>query len=245
MIQNKYKFLKNMKNRDKHNIVTAVFFTVSLLLFQQASSADTGYLTELDAPIFEDTGYASKQTNISPREINPVHMLVVFSKFKNEAPDVTLAPAWAKNIFSGNPGSVNHYYDEISFGQIKVSGDYLPKIYELPKTSVHYVKKIKEYVQDLIRTVDNDKSFDFSQYDNDGPDGIPGSEDDDGYVDFLVIMPISRPPEFIWKYATGVASLMLSDTYYTHDKNTAGHLIYMTYIIKTMKPIPPGSETGD
>jgi len=39
--------------------------------------------------------------------------------------------------FENNPGSVSHYYDVISFGQIKVTGEYLPAIYEVPRESLY------------------------------------------------------------------------------------------------------------
>ena len=90
-------------------IVSLLFFTVTVI-----SHAENEHIFRL-------------------KKNNPVHMVVTFSKFKDEAPGDSLAPAWAKYIFDGTPGSVPHYYNEISFGQIKVTGEYLPKIYELPK----------------------------------------------------------------------------------------------------------------
>ena len=45
-----------------------------------------------------------------------------------------------------------------------------------------------EIIQDL------DVDTDLGRYDNDGPDGLPNSGDDDGYVDFLFIVMRSTPP---------------------------------------------------
>ncbi|NIQ55069.1 MAG: hypothetical protein GWN71_10720, partial [Gammaproteobacteria bacterium] len=43
--------------------------------------------------------------------------------------------------------------------------------------------RMRDYVTAAIRQAD--ATIDFGQYDNDGPDGIPNSGDDDGYVDGL------------------------------------------------------------
>ncbi len=75
---------------------------------------------------------------------NQVHILVVFSKFNGEAAWYSQPPEWSERLFDGNQGSVNHYYDEISFDQITVTGEYLPKLYELPRESSYYVRKYEE-----------------------------------------------------------------------------------------------------
>jgi len=66
---------------------------------------------------------------------------------------------------------------------------------------------------------------DFAQFDNDGPDGIPGSSDDDGYVDYMVLMPKSHPDNFIVFNADGIATLPLSTPYTSDDKNSEGNSI--------------------
>ncbi len=210
-----------MKSKTFFNI-----FTIGLLLvFSGVSDSEgEGYTSPIE-PITDQNIYISKTTVESPRKINPIHMVVVFSKFKDEAPDELLAPDWAKHIFDGIPGSVLHYFDEISFGQIKMTGEYLPKIYEMSMPSSYYTNKLQAYLTELLKLVDRDQSVNFADFDNDGPDGIPGSEDDDGYVDYIMIMPISRPESFIWKNADGIASLNLPETYYTRDKNSKGQFI--------------------
>ncbi|HDY88158.1 MAG TPA: T9SS type A sorting domain-containing protein [bacterium] len=193
-----------MNNNIKLKTFIICFVIVTLLDFSGASDS-----------------YCDNETNRSVK-VNPVHMVVVFSKFKGEAPDESQAPDWAQYIFDGNPGSVPHYWDEISFGQIVVTGEYLPKLYELPNNSSYYADNLEEYTLDLLNIIDNDSSVDFSLFDNDGSDGIPGSIDDDKYVDFLVLMPLSRPHDFISGDATGQARLNLSEIYNTSDKNSQG-----------------------
>ena len=48
-----------------------------------------------------------------------------------------------------------------------------------------------------------DAEIDLGRYDNDGPDGLPNSGDDDGYVDFLFINLRSVPTDFFVGTATG------------------------------------------
>ncbi len=101
------------------------------------------------------------------------------------------------NICSPTPCySVNSYYDEISAGNISVSG-----------TTVDWVRagsndtfyeggpgcnglgscgRVNLLISEAVFAAD--PFIDFGQFDNDGPDNIPNSSDDDGYVDALVIL---------------------------------------------------------
>ncbi len=159
------------------------------------------------------------------RDMNPLHMVVVFTKFKGEAPDDNLAPAWADNIFSGQPGSVPHFFEKVSFGIYRITGEYLPKRYELPEPASAYVQNRDKYSRDVLTLLDNDPTVDFSKFDNNGPDGIPGSADDDHYVDYMILMPRTRPYDFIQKYATGVWTLGLINDFYTKNKSSDGFII--------------------
>lgn len=175
---------------------------------------------------------ASDQGIIWPRKNNPLHAVVVFTRFKDEAPGETEAPKFAKKLFTGDVGSVPHFFDYISFGQYKVTGECLPKMYEMPYDIDHYTPTAEnpgstysKYCEDLVKILDEDPTIDFSRYDNDGPDGIPSSEDDDGYVDYLVFMPMTRPEGFILKLATGIMYLGLKEPYITQDRNKIGERI--------------------
>ncbi|UCG51149.1 MAG: M6 family metalloprotease domain-containing protein [Candidatus Latescibacterota bacterium] len=92
-------------------------------------------------------------------------------------------------------GTLSDYFDEISYGVLGVGGvvaDWVVTFqqdlyYEgssnglLPNDA-----KTGEFIKELLDA--NDGSIDFGQFDNDGPDGIPNSGDDDGYVDFVVFV---------------------------------------------------------
>jgi hypothetical protein len=63
---------------------------------------------------------------------------------------------------------------------------------------------------------------DFSQFDSDGPAGVPNSGDDDGYVDYVFINILSAPHGFIIGGATGVAGLRFDEAFATGDAAVNG-----------------------
>jgi M6 family metalloprotease-like protein len=95
-------------------------------------------------------------------------------------------------LFDGpNPtGTMKEYYEENSYGSFTVDG-IVHGWYELPEPDSFYVgidygmgpwpNNAGRLVYDLASA--SDAAVDYSIYDNDGPDGIPNSGDDDGYVD--------------------------------------------------------------
>jgi len=179
------------------------------------------------AAVFGDTIRKNKEIHAKsawdlswPRNLNPVHMVVVFTKFEGEVPGVDTAPSWAEDLFDGSEGSIPHFFDSISFGQYKVTGEYLQKMYEVPHCEDYF-----EYSLAVVKMLDDDPAIDFSRFDNEGRDGKPNSGDDDGYVDYMVFMPRTRPYDFILQRATGVMHLGLKKAYITNDRDVQGERI--------------------
>jgi M6 family metalloprotease-like protein len=100
-------------------------------------------------------------------------------------------------LFTGpNPpdGTVTDFYLEMSYGLFTVTGDVFPYV-GLPKNDTYYegaangldpTGKVSELIQLGVAGVD--PTVDFGQYDNDGPDGLPNSGDDDGVVDQIAFI---------------------------------------------------------
>jgi M6 family metalloprotease-like protein len=68
-----------------------------------------------------------------------------------------------------------------------------------------------------------DESLDFSEYDNDGPDGLPDSGDDDGFVDALFIVHSGPGAEIFGGSSLGVDyvwSMQSNLDYYVPTKDT-------------------------
>ena len=92
-------------------------------------------------------------------------------------------------------GSMRDYYLENSYGNFEVVGA-VSGWHRMPMTYSYYVdgqrgfgdypRNAQKLTEDAV--VAADPFVDFSQYDNDGPDGIPNSGDDDGYVDALFVV---------------------------------------------------------
>ena len=58
-----------------------------------------------------------------------VKALVIFARFRDESGDASV-PAWAHDLFDPSlPGSLRHYFAEMSRQQFILDGEGLPKIY--------------------------------------------------------------------------------------------------------------------
>ena len=92
-------------------------------------------------------------------------------------------------------GSVRDYYIENSYGKFDVEGE-ISNWHMMPENYSYYVdgnygfgsypENAEKMVEELILMADDE--IDFSQFDNDGPDGIPNSGDDDGYIDTIFVL---------------------------------------------------------
>jgi immune inhibitor A len=111
-------------------------------------------------------------------------------------------------------GSMRDYYLENSYGNFETVGE-VSGWHRMPQDYSYYVdgqNGFGSYPQNAQRLTEDavyaaDPSVDFSQYDNDGPDGIPDSGDDDGYVDALFVVhagpgaEVTGSPNDIWSHA--------------------------------------------
>ncbi|HEX7119186.1 MAG TPA: M6 family metalloprotease domain-containing protein [Longimicrobiales bacterium] len=95
----------------------------------------------------------------------------------------------------GDTVSYAAYWREVSGGLLRVEGEVAPWV-ELERPARHYLEseryawasfgRIVEFRRDAIRAAD--EHVDFGRFDNDGPDGVPNSGDDDGFVDFVALL---------------------------------------------------------
>jgi len=108
------------------------------------------------------------------------------------------AALWQDQLFGANPsGSVTDYYDEVSYGALTMTGTVLGWT-QVSRNESWYAGSTNgtdwnspdthfgEFIKELLDAADG--AVDFGQYDNDGPDGVPNSGDDDGVVDLLAIL---------------------------------------------------------
>lgn len=100
-------------------------------------------------------------------------------------------------IFGPSPGvyDLTEFYSEISYGNITATGTVFDWV-ALPQNDTYYeggvngLDPAQAKVGELIKAALDayDTTIDFGQFDNDGPDGVPNSGDDDGYVDFVAFV---------------------------------------------------------
>ncbi|MFH0778595.1 MAG: M6 family metalloprotease domain-containing protein, partial [Candidatus Eisenbacteria bacterium] len=135
--------------------------------------------------------------SVLPSRMNAIVLLVDFND--NEADTLSFPPSsYLDLLFSmgANPnGSLREYYLENSFDRLDVGGA-VTRWYRLPQLYSYYVagrrgigpypRNCQKMVEDAIAIADWDVNF--ANFDNDGPDGIPDSGDDDGYVDALFVV---------------------------------------------------------
>ncbi len=142
-----------------------------------------------------------------------VKILVVFAQFRDEAPGDETIPAYTPDLFDpARPGSMAHFYQTMSLGRFQVEGEVAPRRYRARQPAAAYLAesadkpgRFDRFVQEILAQVDEE--VDLRRFDNDGPDGVPDSGDDDGWVDYLYVKVRSTPPGFLRGRATGIARL--------------------------------------
>ncbi len=121
-------------------------------------------------------------------------------------------------VFSGPAatGTFTELYTEMSRGQFTVTGEVLPWV----RTSMPMAEvvgsnrglgndaKVGQYLIEAL--VQYDQDLDFGRYDNDGPDGLPNSGDDDGIVDVVTLeyleVAASCGGPSIWPHRSGISN---------------------------------------
>ena len=175
-----------------------------------------------------------------------LRVVVLPGYFSNEVAVPYTAATMQQQLFTSNAtGTITDYYDEVSYDQLTVTGD----VYSWAKVSktanLYYgscngvspgCSDTGTFIEEVLDL--KDSAIDFGQYDNDGPDGVPNSGDDDGYVDALVIVH-SLPggecggPNFIshtWTYTAWPNSGGLP--YQTNDERTgSGNIMVDDYVL--------------
>ena len=154
-----------------------------------------------------------------------------------------------KELFSGPwpTGTLSDYYREVSLSNFIVTGNVYDWIRlqhdESYYTGVIYQglvpgqSKTGELIRECIDALD--PSVDFGLYDNDGPDGIPNSGDDDGFVDVLIVAHSTIGAEcsntaHMWSHSWHYSSWPESggESYQTNDPSANGGFIKVDdYII--------------
>lgn len=158
-------------------------------------------------------------------------------------------------LFNNNPtGTMSDYYQEVSYGQFNLTGtvygwfqaDQSRSFYTAGNNGFNsnFPANRDGFVVSIVEKAD--PGVDFGQYDNDGPDGIPNSGDDDGYADAVMIVYAGAGPDWspsnsnIWP---SIGSLG-SDGYTTNDPAYNGGSIRVSIFVVCPELAGGGSGTG-
>jgi len=168
--------------------------------------------------------------------------------------DITGPPvtrnAFDTEFFTGpwTPGTLRQYWSEVSYNLFDVAGtvfDWVP----LSQSEDYYTggvgywglvpgrSKTGEMIKEIADALDG--SVDFGAFDNDGPDGVPNSGDDDGFVDVLLVIHPAAGAEcsggpHMWSHSWKYSKWDVPDgqPYATNDPASGGGFIQIEdYIV--------------
>jgi M6 family metalloprotease-like protein len=192
------------------------------------------YFNEAPLPGAEEFGFAVEAGRRVP-SLGQVNVLVVFAQFADDQADDTL-PNYAADLFAADtPGSFTHFYHTLSLDQLQIHAIVLPRRYTSEQPGTAYpltttsdqleepVTGFGQFALEILRQVDAD--YDLAPFDNDGPDGRPDSGDDDGFVDFVFLILRTRPHNFLYGRADGIALLGFKEPYASNDPAADGETI--------------------
>ncbi|HSG47087.1 MAG TPA: M6 family metalloprotease domain-containing protein [Longimicrobiales bacterium] len=124
---------------------------------------------------------------------------VVLGLFGGETTAAAYTRANVQSHFFDGPntrgGTITQYYAEVSGGLVELLGEAQPWV----RSSLNRFQvtggvsglggssQVGPFIVTLLQQLD-DGSIDWGRFDNDGPDGIPNSGDDDGFVDVLSVI---------------------------------------------------------
>lgn len=132
-------------------------------------------------------------------------------------------------------GTVSGYFEEVSGGRLSVTGEALPWIRSTltlngvvgSSYGLGDDAGTGSFLFQLVAQVDQD--LDFGRFDNDGPDGVPNSGDDDGFVDavafqFLEVSASCGGPG-IWPHRSRLEYWREEGAYVSDDPGAGGGFV--------------------
>lgn len=187
---------------------------------------------------------------------------VLLLRFRNTTGDASGHPLFASSalqqkLFDGDPShpgaTIGSFYREMSYNRLKVTGTVFDwKRLSMPDTYYEgrdytgrnglpaHCNGLCETggMGDLIReALELNRDIDWTQYDNDGPDGKPNSGDDDGYVDFVAFAHAEKGSECdrgtnIWSHRSSLSRWTGSDYQTTSRRVNGGFIRIDDYTIQ-------------
>jgi M6 family metalloprotease-like protein len=170
-------------------------------------------------------------------------LIVVQALFK-DSPEPTITVADVQRVLFDGPatyGTLTASYAEMSRGRLQIAGQVVGwvrsslTLAEAVGTSQGLGASLGPYLVQALAAVDS--TVDFGAFDNDGPDGIPNSGDDDGVVDALAFQYLETAASCggpgPWPHRSRL-SARVGSPYQTNDPRAGGGFIQVDdYIIQS------------
>jgi M6 family metalloprotease-like protein len=187
-----------------------------------------------------------------------VYVPVLLGKYSNTTAAPYPASDLQSKLFSAPPAlSMTGLYHEMSYGNVTLTGTVHDWV-TVSQTDVYYEggcqglcgsAKTGQFLLELLQA--NDAAVDFGQYDNDGPDGIPNSGDDDGFVDFVAFVHPETGGECgttnLWshRWVVGGWPEFANQPWVSDDpRNGGGNIVVWDYTIQPALGSDNGCGTG-
>lgn len=238
-------------------------FTYKRALEPLVSAAQRNRALERISAVSTMLGSVANVTSVQGiSEVSGIRSIpVLLLRFSNTTGDATGDPlftssALQRKLFDGDPShpgaTIGSFYSEMSYGRFTVRGTVYDwkqlsqrdTFYEGPDyMGDHGIEhcqgmcKLSNMGRLIREALDLNPNIDWAQYDNDGPDGIPNSGDDDGYVDFVAFAHPEKGSECdrgtnIWSHRSSLSSLTGSDYETTSPSAKGGFIRIDDYTIQ-------------
>ncbi len=191
-------------------------------------------------------GWIQREQGASRRAVTGTLPILVVQALFVDSPDPTYSNTEIQQSLFDGPsqnGTVTEFYSEASSGVFTVGGQVLPWVrtaLTLSETvgasyGLGEDAKTGEFLTQALREAD--EVVGFGEFDNDGPDGVPNSGDDDGFVDALAFQFLETSASCggpaIWPHRSRIANWM-EEPFATADSQPDGAPVFVdSYIIQS------------
>ena len=138
-------------------------------------------------PDFDISRYPYVVSARGVRHFGTSRLLVIPARFQDGAPVTLTSAELQAQLFGGaGGGPMNQAFSLASGGAFTLKGQVTPWVQTTISTNmagpgIYTANAQEDYVYEALLGVEDE--VDFGRFDNDGPDGLPNSGDDDGVVD--------------------------------------------------------------
>ena len=198
-----------------------------------------------DRAFFEGAAASGPALGLGPRPapvVGTFEIPVLLGMYSNSGGTPPFPTAEIQEeYFGAGTGTITDYYSEVSGGRATLLGDVYAWV-QAPRPDTSYTVGESglvsgslggggagNFVWDLLQL---NTGVDWGPYDNDGPDGIPNSGDDDGFVDVLAVIHPTRGGECggsgsadrIWSHRWSLSSAVFTP-FETNTPSSSGGFI--------------------